>query len=202
MNAARRVCFGIPSVFSFASKTCSSCDDFGACRKAAHDELKAAKDIPGARATLVAHARFEMGLSALVEEAPASPPSAKAATRSRGRQRALLPVTEEQQALAARLPKKVGSMVTRLFRRGLDVAAHAALNGEVANLDAIRGLRLVVEGALAGSLISEVRASMIEQYGWQYGAAYTECKSMVGALVAIGLIREEAGRIHRSAEKI
>lgn len=207
MSSTKRVCFGIPSVFSFSSKTCSTCDDFGACRGKAHDELKESSNLPGIQAALVAHARFEMGLSSLIEEPQESPPSVEAAPRNRARKRTLLKLSEAQQDALEGVSEKVAQMATRLLKRGLDVAVYRYLAGEggADQLDSIRGLHEVVVGAARGLHPSEVRANMIARYGWQYRSAHAEQRRLAGALVALGLAKEVAGRlvsVHRPSEKI
>lgn len=200
MTSSKRVCFGIPSVFSFGSKTCSTCGDFGHCRRLAHDELKKAPDIPVIRAALVLHERFDLAgspLPTLDPEVKPQPPAAPKARPSRAK-RPSFELTEHQKLVIESVPVKVGDVLAKLFKRGHDIEIRMALrDGKVPlkNETGYRALKVALKHLKKGYDRQTLRTYFMEELGWSYTSAWNEVSLTWGVLPAIGVAMEKNGRM-------
>lgn len=200
MSETKRACFGIPSVFSFGSKTCATCGDFGHCRRLAHDELKRAPDIPVIRAALVVHERFALAGAPLPVPSPKTKPASAASTVARPSRakRPSFELTEHQKSVIASVPVKVGDAVAKLFKRGHDVEIRMALrDGKVPlkNETGYRALKVALRHLKKGYDRQGLRTYFMDELGWSYTSAWNEVSLTWGILPAIGVAMEKHGRL-------
>lgn len=200
MSEVKRACFGIPSVFSFGSKTCSTCPDFGHCRRLAHDALKGAGDNPAVRSALIAHERFtftEEPLVAPIPEVKPTPPASVQARVSRAKYRSF-ELTEHQKGVIASVPVRVGCVITKLFKRGHDIEIRMALRDGKSALEGISGyraLKVALKHLKKGYCRQTLRTYFMEELGWSYTSAWNEVSLTWGILPAIGVAMEKRGRL-------
>lgn len=192
MSVTRRACFGIPSVFSFGSKTCSICPDFGHCRRVAHDELRAVEASPAIRAALVAHERHALSGASetlpIAEGAPAREKPAKA--RISRAKRASYELTEHQKHVIASIPKRVGDLVSKIFKRGHDAEIRIALREgrpPLADEPCYRSLKVALAHLGKGYTRQCLRTHFMNELGWSYTSAWNEVSLMWSVLPAIGV---------------
>lgn len=200
MIKSKRVCFGIPSVFSFSSKTCATCGDFGHCRRLAHDELKKAPDIPVIRAALVVHERFEHAGVPLPVPSPEGKPSTAALPKARPSRakRPSFELTEHQKQVIESVPVKVGDAITKLFKRGHDAEIRIALREgktPLKNVPCYRALKVALKHLKKGYDRQTLRTYFVEELGWSYTSAWNEVSLTWGILPAIGVAMEKHGRL-------
>lgn len=200
MSVAKRVCFGIPSVFSFGSKTCSVCGDFGHCRRLAHDELKAVKESPAIRAAIIAHERFLFADEPVPQLDPEVKPKAPAALQarpSRAKHRSF-ELTGYQKGVIASVPVKVGDAITKLYRRGHDTEIRMALRDgkpPLADVGGYRSLKVALKHLKKGYDRQGLRTYFMDELGWSYTSAWNEVSLTWGVLPAIGVAIEKNGRL-------
>lgn len=200
MTAAKRVCFGIPTVFSFSSKTCSVCSDFGACRRLAHDALIEA---PATAEITHALVEFEREVVASVpvpkaktEVAPVAPASAGTHYTRRGNRH--LELTDDQKNIVRSIPMKAGDMLEKIFRRGHDAEIRIALKrGEtpLTDVKGYRSLKLALSKLSKGIDRQGLRACFEQELGWGYSSAWNEVSLLWTVLPAMGVAVERAGKM-------
>lgn len=196
MTSPQRVCFGIPSVFSFASKTCSTCQDFGHCRRLAHDKLKAASETPAIRAALVMHERHLFAELTPNKPEPQTAPAASGKTRPSRAKHKSYELTDLQKATVAALPVKAGKLVEKVFRRGQDALIRMALrDGRLDDLEVGRSLKTALCLLKKGFDRQTLRTCFMEEMGWSSTSAWNEVSLLWAALPAMGVAHEKHGRL-------
>lgn len=200
MSEVRRACFGIPSVFSFGSKTCSVCPDFGRCRRAAHDELKAVEESPAIRAALIAHERHAPTGAPEIPPTPEGKPVPEKGTRARisRAKRVSYELTEHQRGIVASIPRRAGELVAKLFRRGHEAEIRLALRAGKAPLageSCYRSLKVALAHLRDGYTRQGLRSFFMDELGWSYTSAWNEVSLMWSALPAIGVGMQKGDRM-------
>lgn len=198
MDAARRVCFGVPSVFSFGSPACVACADTAACREASRAELVHLKDFAIARHALIEHERHAgvpvgEGTARGGREGAARPK-----VRAARRKHRCLPMTEVQRAIISSMPIRVGDYLIKLFKRGHDAEIRLALREGKPPLEGVAGyrsLKVALMHLKGGFDRRTLRTCFMEELGWSYTSAWNEVSVMWSTLPALGVAIERGGRL-------
>lgn len=198
MTSFQRVCFGIPSVFSFSSKTCSTCGDFDKCRDHSYQALKGVAQTPSIMSALIEHERFLHPIENVPDPVPQATPAANKKKRPSRAKQKFFELTDMQQAMIEALPEKAREFARKIFKRGHDALIRAALRKNEVPLEGISGyrslkvaLRLLNEGFDRQTL----RVAFSEELGWSYRSAWNEVSLMWAVLPAIGVAHEKRGRL-------
>lgn len=189
------VCFGIPSIFSFASEVCKSCSDFGDCQRLSHAALKGA---PAhiVRPFITAHEAYEQSqaidspTAATLNTTQQVPHKARVSKRKAQR----FPLTEDQKALLAPLSKTAANFVEKLFVRHADQeilsAAREGRNGF--NQDKHRPYHLAMNMLLESGFVRPVlRQAYMDELGWSNTSAKTQVSLTWQVFIALGLANED-----------
>lgn len=200
MSLTRRVCFGIPSVFSFGSKTCSTCSDFGHCRRVAHDELRTVEASPAIRAALIMHERHALSGASepppIAEGITAREKPAKA--RISRAKRSSFELTEHQKSVVASIPRRAGELVSKIFKRGHEAEIRIALrdgNAPLADETCYRSLKVALAHLRRGYTRQCLRTHFMDELGWSYDSAWNEVSLMWSVLPALGVGMEKSGQM-------
>ena len=176
-------CYGVPSIFSFNSPVCPGCMHFEGCKDSSRDALKRLPDSPGVR----------LALSRFVTVTEQEPMGRKLITRA-ARVPKRMPLTEDQLAKVAELPKKAGEYLRTLFSKGMDTkVVEAAKNGENPFCkDKARPYHLAFDQLLEGGFTKGfLRVSLIETLGWSESSAFSQVSIIWNVFQALGVAQEQ-----------
>jgi hypothetical protein len=167
-----RGCFGMPSVFNPASKTCQGCPGSSQCRDRALDALERV------RGTIrVEHLIMEFRTE-FVQPAAA--------------------LTLEQESVVASMPAKIMERLRGLLLARFDRKASVALLHGI-NPFPERGakhMHLAGQLLLAGGFTkSQFRKECEQRFGWTEGTAFSQVSQAIALLRGLGLTTEHGDRV-------
>lgn len=195
---ASMVCFGIPSIFSFSSTACTTCDSFSRCRAVAYRALGEAQQTEAVRKLLIDHERYaivgvpvEHGAVGSQQGKPALSQGRTSRSRARGYE-----LTPENIGLVAACSEPVGKVLTKLFKRGHDIAIRVALRDgrePLADVCGYRSIKVALRELRNGLDRAKLRALLAEELGWSASSAKSEATLICGILSALGVAVESNG---------
>lgn len=200
--AALPFCYSRPSTYDDDAPGCKACRVRASCRSNAQivlGKVALRVDVSDLQARFLKDVHRE----AMQQGEPAPIPSALtedagvSIDRSYAQERVTYALTERDQAMLDKLPKKVANKARVLMEKGIDFLARKALaRGE--NPFAEKGdrpLHVAAELLLAGGFTRErLRQEMQRRYEWTYHAAASHVSQVIALLTAFGVVQEVSGR--------
>lgn len=186
-------CFGVPSVFSFKSKVCESCNEFTQCQKDSYSALIAIREYPISTVALTQHEEFRVRSGQVVAD-PLALELTKPIPASTERKATRYALTTEQISRIATLPKKVGGFLEKLYVRGLDkqIERDVAEGKNPFSLTNARPYHAAYEVLSKGRVHrSKMSNELMEMLGWTYASSYSQVSMIWQIFPELGLAKEE-----------
>ncbi len=172
-----RGCFGLPSVFSLQSDTCSSCSARTACSEKSY--------------ALLLRVRGSVDVERYIQDL-------RLEFAGLGEQRARASLTLAQLTTVESMPARLRGRLKRLLLDRFDVVARQSLEqGENPFPESgSKVMHLAGEMLLAGGMTKiGFRNACQNQLGWSYGTAATESSVALALLRGLGLTKEKGSAI-------
>ena len=168
-------CHGDPSVFSFKAKTCTGCRHFDSCVNLTHDSLLQLRQAPQITAMLERHARFKAGEQSEPRE-----------------------LTEDEEAIAKKLPVKIAPQYRRivsegfipLMQRGIETGTNPYKPEGYKYLHVAFGLLLQ-----GGFTKKSLRLHYMQECGWSEGTAFSAVSMVWHLFTVTGVAVESDGAL-------
>ena len=169
-------CFGVPSVFSFKSKVCSGCKEFGDCQKESYSALLSIREYPIATTMLSQHVEYRMQTGQAHNEPTALDINKPIPSHSKAKV-VRYALTAEQIDRIAEMPKKIGNYLSKIWVRGLDkqITTDVAIGKNPFSLTNARPYHTAFEILRKGKAHrSHMSNELMEVLGWTYASAYSQ----------------------------
>lgn len=178
-------CFGIPSIFSFTSKTCERCSDFSDCQQGSYAALShVSKSLSG---DLLTQHRNYSGTAPLQRGLNVSKPTPVRTTKLKQIKREL---TAEQESIVDGCQKNVGIFLTKLYERGMDdlIEDRILMNENAFEEDGYRPYHLAYKYLTQGCVSRPYMTQMFQQdMGWTRKAARSQSAVVWEVFLALDL---------------
>lgn len=172
-------CHGDPSVFSFASTTCTSCKNFDSCVGTTHDSLLQLKPAGAITVLLERHVRFNR-----YREDKEHRASVITGKRE---------LTDEEEVTAKRLPVKVASQYRRIVSEGFIplMVKGLAKTSNPFDTNGYKYLSVAFDQLLRGGFTKRsLRLHYMEKCGWSESTAFSAVNMVWHLFTACGVASE------------
>lgn len=189
MYSQEIACFGVPSIFSFKSTVCQSCDNFQGCQKKAHCALMAIADNPVATGLIEQHNAYAR-IEGIEEARPIELHFTREAPQQRSGKAVRYALTLEQETALADKPKKVAAFVRSYWTKGKDREMKARLRrgDNPFDRDKARPYHVAYECVHQSQAHrSKMCHYLMTQLGWSYEAAYSQVSMIWHIFPLLGL---------------